>query len=202
MKKQNSGNTKPRKGQSKQRHERELFKADTDTRPTSSRRKLTTVDTDAAVTGAPLSYANLSSSVNAALEWANLSSEWMEYRVHAMKIQVCPRIRDNTDIGAGLFYPGTLVSGKYFAGSGASTVANVFAEDGGSIHPEWTVAQKIATWESNPNARLWTACNAAITGLNAFGIQFRGTANASAALNGLVTHDVFIEYDVEFRGRN
>lgn len=191
-----------KKNKSVQAKERAFFKADTDTRPTTSRRKLTTVDTDAGVTGAPLSYAVLSSSVNAALEWSNLSSEWMEYRVHVMKVQVVPRERDNTDIGTGGFYPGTIVSGKYFAGSGASTVANVFAEDGGSIHPEWTVATKIATWESNPNAKLWTACNAAITGLNAFGVQFRGTATAAVALNGVVTHDVFIEYDVEFRGRN
>jgi len=167
------------------------------------RRKLTYVDTDAAVTGATLSYAVLSSGACVSTEWANLSANYEEFRVRAVKLRLIARIRDNTDIGAGLFYPGTLISNAYPAGSGASTALAAFAADGSRLHPEWTLAEHVGTWSTNPNAKLWSACNTnTVVSGYAFGVQCRGTSSASAALNGLVTHDVFIEYDVEFRGRN
>jgi len=198
MKKQQNRTNKSTKGT-----EERFFLADAKGDSVLIRRKLTYVDIDAAVTGATLSYAVLSSGACVSTEWANLSANYEEFRVRAIKLRLVPRIRDNTDIGAGNFYPGTLISNAYPAGSGASTALAAFAADGSKVHPEWTVAEHISTWSTNPNAKLWSACNTnTVPSLNAFGAQVRGTASASAALNGNTTHDVFIEYDVEFRGRN
>jgi len=202
--KQQNGNSKPRgKGKSMKDKEKLFFVADSVKSPVFYRRKCTTVTTDTAATGAPFVFAISSVGVQSATDWADLAASFQSFRVRAVKCTVVPVQRDNMNSAALIWYPGTLISGSYPAGTSASTPAALFAEDGSKLHPEWTVAVHVVTWETNPDAKLWTNCGTALPTLSQFGLQFRGASQiAPLAYNGLVTHDVFIEYDVEFMGRN
>jgi len=171
-------------------------------KPVYLRRKLTYVTTDVAVTGNLFQFGILTAGVTSCTEWANLSANYQQYRVRAMRCRIVPRQRDNMNSSALIWYPGTVVSGKYPSGSGASTVAGIFAEDGSRIHPEWSVMDRLVTWESNPDAKLWTDCNATIPALSSYGVQFLGTVVGPVSYNTLATHDVFTEFDVEFAARN
>jgi len=182
--------------------EERFFKADAVGKPIISRRKLTYVTTDTAGTGAPLTFGIDSGGVTSCTEWANLSANYQQYRVRAIRARLVPLTRDSTNSAALVWYPGTIVSGSYPSGSGASTVPALFAEDGSKLHPEWTIAEHTVTWESNQDAKLWTDCNASIPALSKFACQFRGTVPAVLSYNTIVTHDVFVEFDVEFLGRN
>jgi len=201
-KKNSNSNAKHASSKGMKTQEQRFFTADAKGKPVVLRRKLTYVTTDVAATAAPLVFGIDSGGVTSATEWANLSANYQQYRVRAMKCRLIPVQRDNMNSAALIWYPGTIVSGSYPSGSGAATVPALFAEDGSKLHPEWTVAEHMATWESNQDAKLWTDCNASIPALSKFALQFRGTQVAPLAYNTLVTHDVFVEFDVEFLGRN
>jgi len=191
------------KGGSLKKRENAFFVKDSEKQPVFYRRKCTTVTTDVAATGAPFVFAQSSVGVQSATDWADLAASFQSFRVRAMKVTVVPVQRDNMNSAALIWYPGTLISGSYPAGTSASTPAALFAEDGSKVHPEWSVASHTVTWETNPDAKLWTNCGTALPTISQFGCQFRGASQiAPLAYNGLVTHDVFIEYDVEFMGRN
>jgi hypothetical protein len=196
----NSGNTKQKKTM-KQR-EGFFLSADATDKPVQLRRKLTTVTGDVAGTGATFSFGISSTGVTSATEWANLSANYEEYRVRAIRCTVVPKSWSNMNSAALIWYPGSLISGSYPAGGGGSTPAGVLAEDGSRVHAQWSVAKHMTTWESNPDAKLWTRVGVAIPALSGYGLQFVGTEPAPLAYNGLTTHDVYVEYDCEFRGRN
>jgi len=183
--------------------ENKFFVQDSVEKPVLYRRKCTLVTTDVAATGAPFVYAASSVLVQSATDWADLAASFQAFRVRAMKVRVVPVQRDNMNSAASVWYPGTLISGSYPAGTSAATAAALFAEDGSKLHPEWTVASHTVTWETNPDAKLWTNCGVGLPTLSQFGCQFRGASQvAPLAYNGLVTHDIFVEFDVEFLGRN
>jgi hypothetical protein len=183
--------------------ENKFFRQDAVEKPVLYRRKCTYITTDTAATGAPFVYAASSVLVQSATDWADLAASFQAFRVRAMKVTVIPVQRDNTNSAALIWYPGTLISGSYPAGTSASTAAALWAEDGSRLHPEWSVASHTVTWETNPDAKLWTNCGTGLPSLSQFGCQFRGASQiAPLAYNNLVTHDVFIEFDVEFLGRN
>jgi len=183
--------------------ENAFFQKDAKGKPVVYRRKLTFVQADTAVTGAVLTFAVTSNSITSCIEWANLSANFQQYRIRAIKARLVPRTRDSTNSAALVWYPGTLISASFPSGSSASTQGAMFAEDGSKIHPEWAIAEHMATWESNPDAKLWTDCVAGVPAtLSQFGVQYIGTTAAVLSYNGVITHDVFVEYDVEFLGRN
>jgi hypothetical protein len=198
MKGKRNGNSKSMK-----KAENRFFSADVKGDSIVSRRKMTQYDVDVAATASPLVYAFLASTCTSATEFTNYSAGFQEYRVRAMRAKLVPRYRDNIDIGAGsTIYPGAIVSAGYIGGGSASTVAALLAADGSKVTAEWLTAEHTVTWEVNPNAKLWTRTGATVSALNDFGLQFRSTAAAAVAINGLISHDVFIEFDVDFRGRN
>jgi hypothetical protein len=203
VKRQNSNAKTSGKGKSMKARENAFFVQDSVKTPVLYRRKCSTVTSDTAATGAPFVFAVSSVGVQSATDWADLAASFQSFRVRAVKCTVIPCQRDNMNSAALIWYPGALISGSYPAGTSAATPAALFAEDGSKLHPEWAVAVHTVTWESNPNAKLWCNCGTALPTLNQFGLQFRGASQiAPLAYNGLVTHDVFIEYDVEFMGRN
>jgi len=194
-------NIAPR-GDQMTKQEKSFFLSDAKGKPVVLRRKLTFTAPFSQTTGSAFSQAQTTGGVTAATEWANLSANYEQYRVRALKMTVVPRVFSNMNSAAQVWYPGMVVVGKYPIGSGGATVLAILAEDGSEFYAGWEKFSKIATWESNPDAKLWTNCNASIPSLSLFGVQFQGTMVVPATYNTIATHDIVLEYDVEFRGRN
>jgi hypothetical protein len=201
MKKSNSQKKNSKGSNNMKSAEAHFFVKDTKGGPIVVRRKLTSVQTDTAATGAVLGYFVMAADVNIAIEWANLSANYEEYRVRAIKARMVPRTRDSTNSAALVWYPGTIVSGAFPSGGIASTIAAIFAEDSSKVSPEWTIAENLATWGTNPNAKLWTPTGIGLPALSNYGVQFLGSTAAVLSYNTVATHDIFVEWDVEFRGR-
>jgi hypothetical protein len=152
-------------------------------------------------TGNAAAYSVGSNNVTAAFEFSNYAVLYQDYRVRAIRVRVVPRFRDNIQTVASTPFPGCIVSGAFINGAGASTPAAIFAEANGKVVPEWTTVENLATWELNPNAKLWTPTSATVTTLNQFGLQCLSTSLCPAFYTGVTIYDTFTEFDVEFRTR-
>jgi len=186
------------------RNESRFFRNEATGRPASLRRRLTRVGAVTATSGLNFAYAESSGNVVNALEWSNLSLVYQQYRVRAIKVRIVPRNFNNMGFAATVWFPGVIVAARYPSGSSASTIYAAFAEGGSQIfdcqnqHPT-----RMATMADNPDAALFTDCNVgAPAALSQYGVQFVGTVDAPAIYNGVVTHDTFTEWDVEFLARN
>jgi len=201
MSKQQNSKSKGGKASLKKLEER-FFQADAKGAPRFYRRKLTVIAGYFGATGAAFVQANASSGVTATTEWANLSANFEQYRVRAIKMTVVPRVFSNMNSAAQVWYPGAVVVGEYSVGSGGATPLAILAEGGSEVYAGWEKIKKMVTWQSNPSAKLWTNCNVAIPAIQQIGIQFQGTMPIPATYNAITTHDIVLEYDVEFLGRN
>jgi len=171
--------------------------------PARLRRRLTLVSFNTGVTGANLAFGFSSGLVTTATEWASLSPNYQQYRVRAVRATLVPRNIFNNGFAATVWYPGTIVSARYPSGSSASSYAGIWAEGGAQVFSESQKITVLATMNDNPDAALFTDCNAgAPPALSQFGVQGLGSCAAPAIYNGVVTHDQFVEWDVEFIARN
>jgi hypothetical protein len=197
-----NSNSKGRKGGGLKKREAEFFSADAKGKPVTLRRKLTVVAGYFAATGAAFVQASASGGVTATTEWANLSANYEQYRVRAVKMTVVPRVFSNMNSAAQVWYPGAVIAGEYSVGSGGATTNAILAEGGSEVYRGWDKITKMVTWDVNPSAKLWTNCNVSIPAIQQIGVQFQGTMPVPATYNGITTHDIVLEYDVEFLGRN
>jgi hypothetical protein len=186
------------------RAEAAFFSSESKGKPIVLRRRLTRVAAFTATSGNGFAFAEASGQVVNATEWAQLSPNYQQYRVRAVRARLVPRNFINNGFAATVWFPGVVVAARYPSGSPASSIAGIYAEGGSSLH---TCLDKVwiemATMDDNPDAALFTDCNAgAPPALSQYGVQFLGTTAAPAIYNGVITHDVFIDYDVEFVARN
>jgi hypothetical protein len=171
------------------------------------RRKLTRLDLDAASTGTVLGYFFSSVGVTSCSEWAGLSVLYEEYRVRAIRVKLCPVLLTTvvsppTAAAYTAAYPGPIASANYGNGTGAAGINAVLASDGSRVHAaNASVMEQLVTWDLNPQAKMWTSTGIAIPVLSQIGVEFIGTVVALLAINTATTHFVFVECDVEFRGR-
>jgi len=171
--------------------------------PAHLRRRLTRVSNATGAVGVAFAYAESTGNVVNALEWANLSPSYQSYRVRAIKVTVVPRNFNNMSFAATVWYPGSVVSARYPSGSSAATIYAMWAEGGSKVNDCQKPFWQLATMQDNPDAALFTDCNAgAPPALSQYGVQFLGTVVAPAIYNGVITHDTFTEWDVEFIARN
>jgi len=105
---------------------------------------------------------------------------------------------------ATVWYPGTVLGARYPSGSSASTIFALYSEGGSQVFScQKSELKRMATELDNPDSALYTDCvSGAPPALSQYGVQFLGTVNAPAIYNGVVTHDTFTDWDVEFIGRN
>lgn len=186
----------------KPRNEARFFRNESGGKPAHLRRRLTQVQAYTATTGFPFSLAFSSGTVTGASEWSQLASIYAQYRVQAVKVTVVPRNRDNIGFAAVVWFAGTVLSCRYAAGAAAATFAALWAQGGGKLCPEWKIWTAMATMADNPDSALFTDCvSGAPPALSQYGVQFLGNLNAPAIYNGQITHDIFVEYDVEFIAR-
>lgn len=184
------------------RKELRFFNSENRGAPAMIRRKMTRISSATAAVGVAFAYAETTGNVVNALEWSSLAQDYQQYRVRAIRVRIVPRNAWNNGFAATVWYPGSVVSARYPSGSSAATIYAVFAESGSQIWDSWQKLQCMATMEDNEDAALWTNCNATVPALSQYGVQFLGTVVAPAIYNGVVTHDTFTEWDVEFLARN
>jgi hypothetical protein len=184
------------------RNETRFFRNEERGPPAFVRRRMTRVSSTTGASGVAFAYAESSANVVNALEWSSLSQDYQQYRVRAMRVRIVPRNWANNSFAATVWYPGSVIAARYPSGSSASTVFAVYAEGGSQIFTSWEKMERMATMQDNEDAALWTNCNATIPALSVYGVQFLGTTNAPAIYNGVVTHDTFTDWDVEFMARN
>jgi hypothetical protein len=177
-------------------------------KPVVLRRKLVRYDTVTASTGNVLGYFITSSGVMSADDWAGFAAVYDEYRVRGIRTRLCPvaQVVFSSNLAAGGFigaYPGPVVSASYANGTGATTTGAAFAQSGSKVHGcNEQVQEHVASWELNPSAKLWVAIGSTIPAQQEFGAEYVGTQIASVGINATATHFAFVEFDVEFRGRN
>lgn len=186
------------------RDEARFFRSEQLGAPVRLRRRLTRVFVYTGVAANVFAVAEATGNVVNTTEWAALSPNYQQYRVRGLRVRVVPRNRDNLGFAATVWFPGVVVSARYPSGSSSSSYAGVYSEGGSNVHTcfdrEMT---QLATMEDNPDAGLFTDCNAgAPPGLSQYGVQFLGNLGAPAIYNGVTTHDCFADYDVEFISRN
>lgn len=188
------------------RDESRFFRNEARGTPARLRRRLTSVATSASAVGVNFAYAVASGTVVSATEWAGIAPNYQQYRVRALKATLVPRNFNNMGFAATVWYPGSIVGARYPSGSPASTNAGIWAEGGSKV---WSCSEKdnklilMATMADNPDAALFTDCNAgAPPALSQYGLQFMGSTIGPAIYNLVITHDVYLEYDVEFISRN
>lgn len=185
------------------RNEARFFRNEGGGKPAHLRRRLTQIQAFTAATGNNFAIAFASGTVTGATEWTALSANYQQYRVRALKVILVPRNSYNNGFAATVWFPGTILSGRYPSGSSAATVAALWAQSGAKLHPEWEVLSNMATMDDNPDSSLFTDCNlGAPPALSQYGVQFLGNLAAPAIYNGVITHDAYVEYDVEFIARN
>lgn len=170
--------------------------------PAHLRRRLTLVGVATATAGSAFAYAEASGNVVNATEWAQLSPNYQQYRIRAIRVIMIPRNFNNMSFAATVWYPGSILTARYPTGSSASGTLAIWAEGGSKVHDCLTIVRMMATMQDNPDAALWTDCNATVSSLSQYGVQSLGTVGAPAIYNGVVTHDIFTEWDVEFLARN
>jgi hypothetical protein len=95
---------------------------------------------------------------------------------------------------------GQPIAGVFTASAAPTTVAGHLALDGflAGTNPSGAF-DLTASWAMNPNAKLWVDRGSSPATANAFGVSFRQPEVCTAALNGFLLVDCYIEYDVEWR---
>jgi len=180
-----------------------FFGAEEKGAPARLRRTLTLIEYHTATSGSNFSYAAATGKVTTALEWAALSASYQQYRVRAIEVRIVPRNIFNNGFAATVWFPGTILGARYPAGSSASSYAAIFGESGSKVWSESQMPLLMATMNDNPDSALFADCNAgAPPALSQYGVQFLGSIAAPAIYNGVITHDVFVKFDVEFIARN
>jgi len=183
--------------------EKHFFNTELRGGPARLRRRLTLVQYATAVTGSNFAVSASSGLVTSATEWAQLSPNYQQYRVRAIRVTMVPRNIFNNGFAATVWYPGTILTARYPSGSSASSYAAIWAEGGSIAYSESQKVEMMATMDDNPDAALFTDCVVgAPAALSQYGVQSLGSCAAPAIYNGVITHDCFVEWDVEFIARN
>jgi len=156
---------------------------------------MTSVVTVFGVTGAVVGVAMSSSGVTSSTEFSSMAARYQEYRVRAMRVKWRPH--PSQAVASDL---GQSVSAVWTAAAAPSTLPSFAACDGFHACSNLSMALDMtASWEINPNAKLWCDRGSSIPTANSFGVSFRFADVCSAALNGYSLVQIYAEYDVEWR---
>jgi len=128
-------------------------------------------------------------------EFASFAARYQQYRVRSLRLKACASQKATT-----LNNYGCAVYISDFIGASVPASAAQVLSDEGSIQvnssSDFTF---VATWNKNPNARLWTPTSAAISTANSYGIAFAGDTSATLGA-GTTVWSYTLEAEVELRG--
>jgi len=185
----------PRKAVKKGQVGRAFAKHERGNAPETDTRVMTNYVTQTGVTGTVIGLAFSSSGVSSATEFASMAARYQEYRVLAIRVKWRPHYSQQSDPDSGL-----PMSAVFTAATAPTTVLAFAASDGFEVSKAFCKAMdRTIEWSMNPNARLWCDRGSSIPPANAFGVAFRHPGLCTAALNGFVVVDAYLEYDVEWR---
>jgi hypothetical protein len=134
-----------------------------------------------------------------ATEWASFAARYQFYRVRSVKMIVFPIYPGSGSPTAGATGHSVLYVGDYLGASAPTSAAQILSDERAMLYSTSKTFSFTATWDLNPNARLWAPTNALIPTANQYGIAFASaTASVLPASTNLFTY--VLEWDVELRG--
>jgi len=134
-------------------------------------------------------------------EWANLSANFLRYRVHAVSVQLTPY--GNVQAGAATTQASsTPVAMCVWACQGSyipATFTQVASSSGGRVFMSYQKQKLRATWDLNPDAKLFTTIGTSIEPENTYGIAIEAFATGFLPASAFI-YTAVIEWIVEFSG--
>jgi hypothetical protein len=134
-----------------------------------------------------------------ATEWASFAARYQFYRVRSVKMIVFPVFPGAGSPTVGANGHSVLLVGDYLGASVPASAAQILSDERCKMFSTSKVFTFTATWDRNPNARLWAPTNALIPTANQYGIAYATpTGTALPASTDLFSY--ILEWDVELRG--
>jgi hypothetical protein len=128
-----------------------------------------------------------------ATEWASFAARYQQYRVRSVQIRYTPSL----NVSTALVFDGRIFLSDFLGTATPATVAQILADERGTIKTamkDWTFT---ANWARNPNAKLWNPTTAIVPAQNEYAIAYGALADFAANQPlGQLTY----QWVVEFRG--
>lgn len=204
---QGHAKNKSSKGGNKQRRPppptvtvRDFARHDGPGRPETDTRVMTYTSSIAATTGNIAGGSYASGLVYSSTEYSQMAARYQELRVKAMRIRIYSAFQKLSEAAPGVSL-GPLLASSFVQGvAPAPSVSAILASDDVRIDNKVVPnVDMLATWDLNPNAKLWSSSPGAMAAANQFGVQFRFWNACPAALTGLTQAFVVVEFLTEFR---
>jgi len=139
-----------------------------------------------------------------ATEWASFAARYTQFRVKSMRIRLIPIVDATTAVTAGggavTPHPTGLCFAQYAEGLGYGNYAGVYAGAGAKLfNGSERIIEYAFDWRGNPDAKLFSATNAAIPTSQIFGVQFQDSGVAPASAVSTVYYRLYTDWEVEFK---
>lgn len=132
-----------------------------------------------------------------ATEWASFAARYQQYRVR--KITLVTKASHPTSDTV-LTEHCTIYASDFIGSSTPSSAAQVLADERNSQFSSAKDWSKVASWDRNPNARLWNPTSASVPVANEFGIAIASNFLTPLAAAGVQILSPALIFEVEFRG--
>lgn len=130
-----------------------------------------------------------------ASEWASFAARYQQYRVRRFRV-VGKATHPTVDTVATSH--SALYIGDYIGSATPGSSAQVLSDESVKENATWQNFSYEATWNRNPNAKLWNPTSAVVPTANEYSIVL---ASADSNLASAITYySAFLEFEVEFRG--
>jgi len=163
--------------------------------------KPTTVSTGAGGLVAITSFTSSSVQSIPATEWASFAARYQAFRVKAIRLRFVPNwpagVPAAGPLGNVNLNPGVAIADQLVSNTPASFAQILSDERSLEFNSFEKSINYDASWSRNPNAKLWNPTSAAIPAANQYQITF---ATQSATEANVQLFDLFVEWDIEFRG--
>jgi len=138
-----------------------------------------------------------------ALEWGSEAARFTQFRVKAIRVRLIPIVDQTTAVtvggGAVTPHPTGLCFAQYGEGLGYANYAGVYAGAGSKLfNGSEKIIEYAFDWRSFPDAKLFSATNAAIPTSQIFGVQFQDSGVAPASAVSTTYYRIYTDWEVEF----
>lgn len=130
-----------------------------------------------------------------ASEWASFAARYQQYRVRAFRVtgKATQPIQTSSVTHSVMFV------GDFIGSSTPTTAAQVLSDEMVMLRDTHSDFVYEATWDKNPNAKLWNPTSAVIPVANTFNVVY--CTPATPPLTTATTYyAIVVEWEVEFRG--
>jgi len=137
-----------------------------------------------------------------ATEWASFAARYQQFRVRQVRVRMMPVFPVNNGVAGIANNTGhsQLYVADYIGASVPASAAQVLSDERCAVVSTAKGFTFAATWNKNPNAKLWNPTGAAIPAANLYGIAWASNAVATLMTASVAYFAYDVEWIVEFRG--